>query len=97
MNAIKSDSSKSGFVKVTQIKSKIGTKPLHRGTLNALGLRGIGRINYFVDSKETQGMILRVAHLVAVEHLDKTQLEKETHKRAAKLLAASGKAGGKQK
>jgi large subunit ribosomal protein L30 len=97
MNAIKSDNSKSGFVKVTQIKSKIGTKPLHRGTLNALGLRGIGRTNYFVDSRETQGMLVRVAHLVAVEYLDRTQLEKETHRRAAKLLAASGEVGGKQK
>ncbi len=28
---------------VTQIRSAIGTKPKHRGTLRALGLRGIGQ------------------------------------------------------
>ncbi len=30
---------------VTQIKSAIGVKPKHRGTLRALGLRGIGSTN----------------------------------------------------
>ena len=30
---------------VTQTRSAIGTKPKHRGTLRALGLRGIGQTN----------------------------------------------------
>ena len=34
-----------GTLKVTQVKSSIGTKPKHRGTLRALGLRGIGQSN----------------------------------------------------
>ena len=32
-------------LKVTQLKSNIGCKPKQRGTLRALGLRGIGRTN----------------------------------------------------
>jgi large subunit ribosomal protein L30 len=52
---------------VTQIKSSIGSKPKHRGTLRALGLRGIGTSNTLPDRPEIRGMIARVPHLVKVE------------------------------
>jgi len=55
---------------VTQVKSSIGTKPKHRGTLRALGLRGIGQTNTLPDRPEIRGMIARVPHLVTVENLD---------------------------
>jgi len=51
---------------VTQIHSGIGTKPKHRGTLRALGLRGIGRTNVLPDRPEIRGMLARVPHLVDV-------------------------------
>jgi large subunit ribosomal protein L30 len=54
-------------LKVTQVKSGIGTKPKHRGTLRALGLRGIGQSNVLPDRPEIRGMIARVPHLVKVE------------------------------
>jgi large subunit ribosomal protein L30 len=53
-------------VKVTQVRSGIGTKPKHRGTLRALGLRGIGSSNTLPDRPEIRGMIARVPHLVRV-------------------------------
>jgi len=59
-----------GELKVTQIKSSIGTKPKTRGTLRALGLRGIGKTNTLPDRPEIRGMIARVPHLVTVEELD---------------------------
>ncbi|WP_436793639.1 50S ribosomal protein L30 [Actinospongicola halichondriae] len=52
---------------VTQIKSAIGTKPKTRGTLRALGLRGIGQSNTLPDRPEIRGMIARVPHLITVE------------------------------
>jgi large subunit ribosomal protein L30 len=52
---------------VTQVKSGIGTKPKHRGTLRALGLHGIGTSNALPDRPEIRGMIARVPHLVRVE------------------------------
>jgi large subunit ribosomal protein L30 len=52
---------------ITQIKSSIGSKPKHRGTLRALGLRGIGTSNTLPDRPEIRGMIARVPHLVKVE------------------------------
>ena len=52
---------------VTQIKSAIGTKPKHRGTLRALGLGRIGKTNTLPDRPEIRGMIARVPHLIEVK------------------------------
>ena len=52
---------------VTQVKSTIGTKPVHRKTMKALGLCGIGRRTNLPDSPDVRGMLARVAHLVTVE------------------------------
>ena len=54
-------------LKVTQIRSCIGTKPKQRGTLRALGLGRIGKTNILTDKPELQGMLARVPHLVTVE------------------------------
>ena len=56
-------------LKVTQIRSSIGTKPKHRGTLRALGLRKLGQSNLLPDRPEIRGMIARVPHLVNVEEV----------------------------
>ena len=53
-------------IQVTQIRSSIGRKPKQRGTLRALGLRGIGQSNTLPDRPEIRGMIARVPHLVEV-------------------------------
>ena len=42
-------------LKVTQVRSAIGTKPKHRGTLRALGLRRIGQSNTLPDRPEIRG------------------------------------------
>ncbi len=54
------------WLAVTQVRSGIGTKPKHRGTLRALGLGRIGRTNVLPDRPEIRGMIARVPHLVDV-------------------------------
>ena len=54
-------------LRVTLVRSKIGTKPKHRGTLRALGLGKIGSSNVLPDRPEIRGMLARVAHLVRVE------------------------------
>lgn len=54
-------------VKITQIKSKIGSSKRQRLTLESLGLR---RINHTVEQEATPqilGMIEKVKHLVRVE------------------------------
>jgi large subunit ribosomal protein L30 len=59
-----------GDIKVTQVRSGIGSKPKHRGTLRALGLGRIGKSNTLPDRPEIRGMIARVPHLVAVEEAE---------------------------
>ena len=56
-------------LRVTQIRSAIATKPKHRATLRALGLRGIGKSNVLPDRPEIHGMIARVPHLIKVEEV----------------------------
>jgi large subunit ribosomal protein L30 len=56
-------------LKVTQVRSAIGTKPKHRGTLRALGLGRIGKTHTLPDRPEIRGMLARVPHLVEVEEL----------------------------
>jgi large subunit ribosomal protein L30 len=63
-------------LKVTQVKSGISQKPKHRGTLRALGLRGIGQSNTLPDRPEIRGMIARVPHLVTVETVSEEVTEK---------------------
>ncbi|HBX79159.1 MAG TPA: 50S ribosomal protein L30 [Acidimicrobiaceae bacterium] len=56
-------------LKVSQVRSSIGTKPKQRGTLRALGLRGIGQSNVLPDTPDTRGQIAKVPHLVSVEEV----------------------------
>jgi large subunit ribosomal protein L30 len=55
-----------GELHVRQVRSAIGVKPKHRGTLRALGLGRIGKTNTLPDRPEIRGMIARVPHLVTV-------------------------------
>lgn len=54
-------------VKVTQIKSSIGVRKEHRGTLRALGLGRIGQSRVHEPNASLQGMLHQVAYLVKVE------------------------------
>ena len=59
-------------LKVTQVKSAIGSKPKQRGTLRALGLGRIGKTNTLPDRPEIRGMIARVPHLITVTTVDES-------------------------
>jgi large subunit ribosomal protein L30 len=56
-------------LRVTQVRSAIGSKPKQRGTLRALGLRRINHTVELPDRPEIRGMIARVPHLVTVEEV----------------------------
>lgn len=59
-------SSAASHLRVTQVRSTIGTKPKHRATLRALGLRSLGASRVLPDRPEIRGMLARVPHLVQV-------------------------------
>ena len=54
-------------LRITQVRSKIGVKPKHRGTLRALGLKRINHTVTLPDRPEIRGMLARVPHLISVE------------------------------
>lgn len=77
-------------LRVTQVRSAIGTKPKHRGTLRALGLRGVGQTNVLPDRPEIRGMLNRVPHLVTIETTD--EVPTPARRRAAGVAPAAKEA-----
>lgn len=54
-------------VKVTLVKSIIGTKQSHRATVRGLGLRKLNSTVELVDTPAVRGMINKVAYLLKCE------------------------------
>jgi large subunit ribosomal protein L30 len=54
-------------IKVTLVKSIIGTKQDHRATVRGLGLRRINHTTELLDTAAVRGMIRKVAYLVKCE------------------------------
>ena len=56
-------------VKVTLVRSTIGTKHDHRDTVRGLGLRRVNSSRVLVDTPEVRGMIRKVDYLVSVSEV----------------------------
>ena len=54
-------------IKVTLVKSPIGTKLSHRATVRGLGLRKINSFSILIDTPEIRGMINKINYLVKCE------------------------------
>ncbi|MDY0071908.1 MAG: 50S ribosomal protein L30 [Thauera sp.] len=54
-------------VKVTLVKSVIGTKQSHRATVRGLGLRRLNHSVELIDTPEVRGMINKVSYLLKCE------------------------------
>jgi large subunit ribosomal protein L30 len=54
-------------IKVTLIKSVIGTKKDHRDTVRGLGLRKLNSSSMLEDTPAVRGMIRKIAYLVRSE------------------------------
>lgn len=54
-------------VKVTLIKSVIGTRDTHRATVRGLGLGRVNSSRVLTDTPEVRGMINKVSYLLRVE------------------------------
>ena len=53
-------------IKVTLVKSLIGTKPDHRACVRGLGLRRVNHTVEVIDTPANRGMINRVSYLLKV-------------------------------
>ncbi|MBR6535747.1 MAG: 50S ribosomal protein L30 [Lachnospiraceae bacterium] len=56
-------------LKVTLIKSTIGAVPKNKATVEAMGLRKIGKSVEMPNNAATKGMLQQVRHLVKVEEI----------------------------
>lgn len=54
-------------IKVTLVRSVIGTKQSHRATVRGLGLRRLHQCVELVDTPSVRGMINKVSYLVKRE------------------------------
>lgn len=54
-------------VKVTLVKSLIGTKESHRATVRGLGLRRLNSSSELLDTPAVRGMINKVSYLLKCE------------------------------
>jgi large subunit ribosomal protein L30 len=54
-------------IKVTLVRSLIGTMRTHRATVRGLGLRRINHAVQVIDTPATRGMIAKVAYLLKCE------------------------------
>jgi len=57
-------------LKVTLVKSTIGSLQIHKATVEALGLKKIRQFNVLPDNASTRGMVKQVRHLVSVETIN---------------------------
>jgi len=55
------------LLKVTLVRSVIGTKEAHRATVRGLGLRRMHHTVEVIDSPEVRGMIRSISFLLRVE------------------------------
>ncbi|MFY9347633.1 MAG: 50S ribosomal protein L30 [Orrella sp.] len=56
-------------LKVTLVRSVIGTRESHRATVRGLGLRGLNSSRVLIDTPEVRGMIRKVDYLVTVSEV----------------------------
>ena len=56
-------------LKITLIKSTIGSKPKHKLTVQALGLKKLNKSVVQQDNAAIRGMCSKVSHLVKVEEI----------------------------
>ena len=54
-------------IKITQIRSRIGSTKRQKATLDALGLRKMNKMVEHENTPQIQGMVNKVMHLVKVE------------------------------
>jgi large subunit ribosomal protein L30 len=56
-------------LKVTLVRSVIGTKESHRATVRGLGLHKLNSSRVLIDTPEIRGMIRKVDYLVTVSEV----------------------------
>ena len=54
-------------IKITLVKSVIGTKKSHKATIYGLGLRKLNSSSVLVNTPEIRGMIRKINYLIKID------------------------------
>ena len=57
------------MLKITLVKSPIGSVPKLRATCESMGLRKVNQTKEYPDNKATRGQIQQILHLIKVEEV----------------------------
>ena len=57
-------------IRITQVKSRIGSTERQKKTLDALGLRKMHNTVIKEDTPQIKGMVRKISHLVTVEEIN---------------------------
>lgn len=66
---VRGEETLANMLRIKLVKSIIGSKPVHRKNIEALGLRKIDQVVEKEDNPQMRGMIKRAEHLLEVEEI----------------------------
>lgn len=83
-------------LKITQVRSRIGSQRRHKKTLDALGISRNYSTVYRNDNPAVRGMLNKVSHLVSWEEVDEKDIPEKTGTPSGVSVVAGGKKAGKK-
>jgi large subunit ribosomal protein L30 len=78
------------MVRITLVRSLIGTKPVHRACAATLGLKKVGQSVVRPWNPELEGLLRRIRHLVEVEPGDAQDPQEATEGTGDRSQEATG-------
>ena len=66
------------YLRVTYVKSSIGSTERQKASVRALGLRKLRQVNEEPDNPAMRGLVRAVGHLVTVEEVERAEAVAET-------------------
>ena len=83
-------------LKITQIRSRIGSQKKHKRTLDALGISRHQSTVYRNDNPAVRGMLNKISHLVSWEEVNEKDIPEETETPRGISVVSGGKKAGKK-
>ena len=83
-------------LKITQVRSRIGSQGKHKKTLDALGISRNYSTVYRNDNPAVRGMLNKISHLVSWEEVDEKDIPGKTEKSSGISVVSGGNKGGKK-
>jgi len=77
-------------LKITQVKSRIGSQRRHKETMKALGIHKNHTTVYRNDNPAVRGMVNKVSHLVSWEEIDEKDIPEKARLSSGVTVVSDG-------